>query len=75
MDFSAYPGILVQPLDSPFSVLRNSRDVIKMGAFRMWDGGPGAGCSVQDRFYRKCGMRVFTSHQSQVTSHEISFAL
>jgi len=60
MDFSAYPGILVQPLNSAFSVLRNSRDVIKMGAFRMWDGGPGAGCPVKDRFFRRCNLRVFS---------------
>ncbi len=44
----------------PFYVLRESRDVIKMGAVRMWDGGPGRGCPVMDRLFRKTGLRVFT---------------
>jgi hypothetical protein len=61
MDSFPYPGILVQERLTYFSVLRESRDVIKMGAFRMWDQGAGAGCPVQDRFFRKWGLRVFTS--------------
>jgi hypothetical protein len=61
MDLLPYPGIIVQERLTYFSVLRESRDVIKMGAFRMWDSGPGAGCPVQDRFYRKLGLRVFTA--------------
>jgi hypothetical protein len=42
-----------------FLVLRQTRDVIRNGAFRIWDRGPGAGCPVKDRFYHRFGLRAF----------------
>ena len=59
---TVYPVNYGVPIHSePFYVLRESRDVIKLGVLRIWDSGPGGGCPVQDRFYRKLGLRVFTT--------------
>ena len=66
MDLYAYPVQLVQPLTSVFLVLRHSRDVIKVGALRMWDCGPGVGCPVRDRFFRECQLRAFSGHEVRV---------
>jgi|HubBroStandDraft_4_1064222.scaffolds.fasta_scaffold251514_4 hypothetical protein len=57
MEPIAYPasyGIDIASL--PFFVLRESRDVIKMGAFRMWDRGPKEKCPVLDTFHRRAGV-------------------
>lgn len=56
-----YPqSYAVEFSQAEFSVLRENRDVIKMGRFRMWDSGPGPGCPVRDRFFRCTGLRVFS---------------
>jgi hypothetical protein len=56
-----YPQLYAVELsDMEFSLLRDNRDVIKMGRFRMWDGGPRPGCPVRDHFFKRTGLRVFT---------------
>ena len=44
-----------------FFLLRTARDVIRMGTFKMWDAGPGHGCPIQDEFFRRSGLRVFSN--------------
>jgi hypothetical protein len=64
MEPIAYPasyGIDIAALT--FFVLRESRDVIKMGAFRMWDRGPSESCPVQDQFFRRSGVRTWKDNQ------------
>jgi hypothetical protein len=56
-----YPTAIVQEYLTHFPLLRHSRDVIKMGPFLLWDKGPGKGCPVLDRLFRKTGLRVFTA--------------
>jgi hypothetical protein len=59
-----YPqSYAVELSEMEFSVLRENRDVIKMGRFRMWDAGPGPGCPVRDHFFRRTGLRVFTTNR------------
>ena len=54
-----YPLRPFDPPDCEFLALREARDVIKIGPVKMWFSGPGAGCPVQDNFYRRIGLRVF----------------
>ena len=58
--YPTYGG--VETASHEFYLLRESRNVIKMGRFRMWNGAPGAGCPIQDCFLRRTGLRVFTVH-------------
>lgn len=61
-----YPLQAYEAPTTEFDALREARDVIKLGAVRMWFSGPGTGCPVQDRFYRRIGLRVFTVKTSQL---------
>jgi hypothetical protein len=42
-----------------FAVLRDARNVIKMGRFRVWDLPPAQSCPVLDRHFRYAGIRGF----------------
>jgi hypothetical protein len=59
-----------------FLLLRNARDVIKGGPVKMWDAGPGVGCPVQDQFFRRSGLRIYSNgfvgamRYGSVTPHE-----
>jgi hypothetical protein len=39
-----------------FQLVRATRDVIRMGAFPVWDGGPARLCPVLDGFFRRFGI-------------------
>lgn len=56
-------------LRTEFIVLRNSRDVIKMGALRRWDAGPDQTCPVQTTFYRRAGMRI-VGPEKELATHD-----
>jgi len=49
------PYELANPALPDYFVLRAARDVIRMGAFRIWDK-PKEQCVVRNVFFRRCGI-------------------
>jgi hypothetical protein len=41
-----------------YFLLRNARDVIKAGPYRVWDSGPVRKWPVQELFFRRAGTRL-----------------
>lgn len=54
-----------------FFLLRNSRDIIKAGSFRLWNEAPAAACPVMDRFYRNLGLRGFANRATQINLYGV----
>ena len=48
-----------QVANCEFLILRDARNVIKMGRFRVWDLPPAQSCPVLDRHFRYAGIRGF----------------
>jgi hypothetical protein len=65
MRLGPYASLPLQDTAAQFELVRATRDVIRMGAFPMWDGGSARLCPVLDGFFRRFGISPASRQENE----------